>query len=246
MGEGPPSFAPLTTYVMIKHGKKYRQAAQKVTAPNYSVPEAVKLLVETLTTKFDGTCEVHFNLNSDPKYADQIVRGTVVLPHGTGKTVRVVAFVPDHLVKEALEAGATVAGTEDLIAKVNSGWTDFDIAVAFPSEMASIAKVAKILGTKGLMPSPKAGTVTEKIATTIQELRAGKVEFKTDKSGIVHNVFGKVSFGPDKLQENLDVLIKAVMAARPKGIKGIYVKSISIATTMGPGLFLNLSGLSVN
>lgn len=229
---------------MRKHGKKYTAAAAKITATQYLLPDAVELLLQTSTTKFDASCEVHFNLNADPKYADQIVRGTIVLPHGTGKKVRVIAFVPDNLVKEAKEAGVLEAGSEELIAKIQGGWTDFDVAVAAPSEMPAIAKVAKILGTKGLMPSPKAGTVTDKIGQTVKELIAGKVEFKTDKSGIIHNNFGKISFGKDKLIENLDTLVKAVLSAKPKGIKGIYVNSISIATTMGPGLFLDLASLN--
>lgn len=230
---------------MKKFGKKYNSATSKVDADKlYTLEEAVQLLTETSTAKFDATCEIHANLNADPKYADQIVRSTVALPHGTGKSVRVVAFVGEDKAAAALAAGAIKAGANDLIDEVNQGFSDFDVAVATPDMMRDLAKVAKVLGPKGLMPNPKSGTVTPDIEKAIGELKAGKIEFKTDKFGIVHSVLGKVSFGKDKLQENLTSFLQALNTAKPTGIKGVYIKSITLTTTMGPGIRVDLSDVA--
>lgn len=227
---------------MAKQGKKYIEAAKKVDVNKlYTVDEALNMLPEISTTKFDGTCEVHVRLNSDPKYADQIVRSTVSFPHGTGKTVRVVAFVGEDKVDGALKAGAIKAGGLDLIEEVNKGFFDFDVAVASPDMMRDLAKVAKVLGPKGLMPNPKSGTVTPDVEKAIAELQAGKVEFKTDKFGIVHSIFGKISFGKEKLAGNLKEFVRALNAAKPTGIKGVYIKTITINPTMGPGIKLDVN-----
>ncbi|MFN7160480.1 MAG: 50S ribosomal protein L1 [Candidatus Gracilibacteria bacterium] len=227
---------------MKKRGKKYVEAQKKVEKGKlYPLAEAIALLTETSTVKFDASSEIHFNLNADPKYADQIVRSTVALPHGTGKKVRVVAIVGDDKIEEATKAGAVRAGNQDLIEEINKGFLEFDIAIATPDMMRDLAKVAKVLGPKGMMPNPKSGTVTTEIAKTIQELQAGKVEFKTDKFGIIHASFGKVSFGKEKLLENVIAFIKAVSAAKPTGIKGVYMKTLSLTTTMGPAIGVDIS-----
>ncbi len=227
---------------MAKQGKKYQEAAKKIEADKlYTLDEAISVLHEVSTTKFDGTCEVHVQLNADPKYADQMVRSTVSFPHGTGKTVRVVAFVGEDKVQAALSAGAVKAGGAELIEEVNKGFFDFDVAVATPDMMRDLAKVAKVLGPKGLMPNPKSGTVTPDVEKAISELQAGKIEFKTDKFGIVHSFFGKVSFGKDKLADNFKEFIRALNAAKPTGIKGVYIKSITINPTMGPGIKLDIN-----
>lgn len=233
---------------MKKHGKKYVAARALVTETAYDIPAAVELLKKTSTTKFDSSCEVHMKLGLDPKQADQLLRGTVVLPNGTGKKVRVIAFVMESNVNVAKAAGAIEAGSDDLIEKIVKGWMDFDVAVATPDVMKNLGKVAKILGQKGLMPNPKAGTVTTDVETTIGEIIKGKVEFRMDKLANVHNVFGKVSFDTPKLEENLKAFIRAIVAAKPSGAKGIFVRSINVTTTMGPGVPLDttkaLSGLN--
>ena len=233
---------------MKKHGKKYVAARALVTEPAYEISAAVELLKKTSTTKFDSSCEIHMKLGLDPKQADQLLRGTVVLPNGTGKKVRVIAFVMDSNVNAAKAAGATEAGSEELIEKIVKGWMDFDVAVATPDVMKNLGKVAKILGQKGLMPNPKAGTVTTDVETTINEIMKGKVEFRMDKLANVHNVFGKVSFDTPKLEENLKAFIRAIVAAKPSGSKGIFVRSINVTTTMGPGVPLDatkaLAGLN--
>ncbi|MBD3270078.1 50S ribosomal protein L1 [Candidatus Peregrinibacteria bacterium] len=227
---------------MKKFSKKYQKAAELVDKnTQYDVNQAVELLKKTSTTKFDSSCEVHFNLGVDVKQADQIVRSTLSLPHGTGKEVRVIAFVPENKEKEAKEAGAVKAGLDELIEEISKGWLEFDIAVATPDVMKNLGKIAKTLGTKGLMPNPKAGTVTPDIAKTVEELKKGRIEFRTDKLGQIHNIFGKVSFDEAKLKENLLSLIKAVVDAKPAASKGTYVKSISVATSMGPGINLDVS-----
>jgi large subunit ribosomal protein L1 len=218
-------------------GKKYRAAAEKIDHDKaYELAEAVKLVKETSTTKFDGSIEIHVGLGVDPKHADQQVRGTVNLPHGTGKTKRVVAFVPEDKVKEAKDAGALEAGAEDLIEKVKKGWTDFDITIATPDMMRHLGKLGKVLGTKGLMPNPKAGTVTTEVGKTIKEIAGGRIEFRTDASAIVHNVVGKASFDENQLIENIKALLAALRAAKPTELKGIYMKSVSLASSMGPGI----------
>lgn len=217
-------------------GKKYNEAKALITEEAYTLEEAVALLKKTSTTKFDASCEVHFNLGLDPKQADQNIRTTAALPNGTGKDVTVVAFVAEDKVAEAKAAGASEAGTEDLVKKIEGGWLDFDVAVATPDQMKSLSKVAKTLGQKRLMPSPKAGTVTPDFAKTIEELKKGKVELRVDKEGNLHNVFGKVSFTEAQLAENLKTLIKTVLDVKPASTKGTYVKSIALATSMGPGV----------
>lgn len=201
---------------------------------------AISLLKQTARTKFDSSCEVHIKLGVDPTHADQMVRSTVALPHGTGKTVRVVAFVPEDKIKEAKAAGAIKAGLEELIEEVSKGFVDFDIAVATPDTMKNLGKVAKVLGPKGLMPNPKAGTVTMDIGKAIAEISKGRVEFRTDKLGQIHNIFGKSSFGEKELQENLVTLLKSISEMKPASVKGTFIQSISLATTMGPGITLDL------
>ncbi|MBT3704727.1 50S ribosomal protein L1 [Candidatus Peregrinibacteria bacterium] len=231
---------------MAKHGKKYREALEQVESALagkevLSVDEAIDLIKKTPATKFDSTCEVHVRLGVNPKHADQNVRSTVSLPHGTGKEVRVIAFVDDAGVKDAKAAGASEAGTNDLIEKIEKGWLDFDVAVADPSQMREISKIAKILGTKGLMPSPKAGTITPDVVNAIEEIKKGKVEFRVDKLANVHTIFGKVSFEGSALKENLLAVVKAILDVRPTTIKGTYLKSITLTTTMGPGVPVDMA-----
>lgn len=224
---------------MKTHGKKYREVKKLVDKKSYELKEAVSLLKKTSPEKFDASCEVHMNLGLNPKQADQLLRGTVVMPNGTGKKIRVIAFVPDAQVNAAKAAGASLAGVDELIEKINKGWLDFDVAVATPDVMKSLGKIAKILGQKGLMPNPKAGTVTTDVSATIGEIIKGKVEFRMDKLANVHNIFGKVSFAEDKLEENLKAFLKAIVAAKPAGAKGIFVKSITLKTSMGPAVKLD-------
>jgi large subunit ribosomal protein L1 len=205
----------------------------------YTLEEAISLAKETSTTKFDSSVELHMNLGIDPKQADQQLRSTVALPHGTGKTVRVVAFVGDDKVKEAKDAGAIEAGSEDLIAKVEKGWLDFDKAVATPDMMKELGKIARTLGQAGMMPNPKAGTVTPDVGGAIADIMKGQVEFRNDKQGNLHNVVGKVSFDDKKLLENLQTYLKAVMDKKPSGVKGNFIKSMTLTTSMGPGIKLD-------
>ncbi len=222
---------------MSKRGKKYKAAMEELKEKEfYTLDEAVALLPKTSTTKFDASCEIHIKLGINPKHADQVVRSTITLPHGTGKKIKIAAFVPDEKIKEAKDAGAIEVGNSDLIDKINGGWLDFDIAVATPDMMKEIGKIAKILGQKGLMPNPKSGTVTQEPRTIISELIKGKIEFRNDKLGNLHNVFGKVSFGEDKLKENVQTYLKAVQDAKPSGVKGVYIQSITLSTSMGPGI----------
>lgn len=226
---------------MKKHGKKYREVKKLIEKPLYELKDAVALLKKTSPTKFDASCEVHMKLGLDPKQADQLLRGTVVLPNGTGKSVRVIAFVPEALVKTAKTAGAVEAGFDELVEKIVKGWLDFDVAVATPDVMKGLGKVAKTLGQKGLMPNPKAGTVTTDVTKTIEEIKKGKVEFKMDKQANLHNIFGKISFEEAHLEENLKAFLKAISAAKPSGAKGIFVQSITLASTMGPGIHLDVN-----
>jgi large subunit ribosomal protein L1 len=223
-----------------RKGKKYANAKALVQKPSYPVSEAMELLTKLSTSTFDGTAEAHIRINADTTQADQLVRTTVPLPHGTGKTVRIAAFVPDDMIDEAKKAGADLAGNEDLIKQIEGGTIDFDVAVAVPRMMKDLGKVAKTLGQKGMMPSPKAGTVTEKIAKAIEELKKGRIEVKMDKQGIIHVVFGKISFGHKKLEENFNALIQAIREARPTGIKGEYILTVNVTPTMGPGLKVQL------
>lgn len=227
---------------MAKHGKKYVKASGLVDQKlSYDLTQAVELLKKTATTKFDPSLEVHLRLGVDPTHADQMVRSTVALPHGTGKNVRVIAFVQEDKAKEAKEAGAIKAGMEDLIEEIQKGFLDFDVAVATPDAMKSLSKVAKILGTKGLMPNPKAGTVTMDISKTIKEIKKGKVEYRTDKQAQIHQIFGKASFTEDQIKDNLKAFLKAIVDTKPATVKGTYLRNIGVATTMGPGIRLDVS-----
>lgn len=226
---------------MKKHGKKYRDAKKLVDKPLYELSEAISLLKKTSPSKFDASCEVHLKMGLDPKQADQLIRGTVAMPNGTGKKVRVIAFVPESQVKTAKTAGAIEAGADELIEKISKGWMEFDVAVATPDMMKSLGKVAKTLGQKGLMPNPKAGTVTTDPAKTIAEIEKGKVEFRLDKLANLHNIFGKISFGEEHLAENLKVFLRSIVAAKPSGAKGIYIQSITLASSMGPGIRLDVN-----
>ncbi len=233
---------PRKQCVMAKQGKNYKKAAEMVDRNKfYTMDEACELLKKTSTTKFDASCELHVKLGVDTKVAEQLVRATVSLPKGTGKNVRVIAFVNENQVKEAKEAGAIKAGLDDLIEEISKGFMDFDVAVASPDVMKNLGKVAKTLGTKGLMPNPKAGTVSPEIGKTISELKKGRVEFRTDKQGQMHNIFGRVSFSAPDLKENLRALLKAIVDHKPAGTKGNYVQGLSVATTMGPGVRVDVS-----
>ncbi|MBU0981167.1 50S ribosomal protein L1 [Patescibacteria group bacterium] len=227
---------------MSKHGKKYRAASEKLDALKlYPLSEAIKLALETSTTKFDSSVEIHMHLGIDPKQAEQQIRTTVSLPHGTGKTVRVVAFVSDDKVKTCKDAGAIEAGSAELIAKIEKGWMDFDVAVATPEMMKELGKIARTLGQAGKMPNPKAGTVTPDPAAAVADVMKGQVEFRNDKLANLHNVVGKVSFGEQKLLENVKAYLLAVMEKKPSTMKGSYVKSITLATTMGPGIKVDVA-----
>ena len=224
-------------------GKKYLAALAKVDRENYyTLEEAVKLAKETSITKFDSSLEIHMNLGIDPKQAEEQIRSTVSLPHGTGKKVRVIAFVSDDKVKEAKDAGAMEAGSGDLIAKVEKGWMDFDVAVASPEIMKDLAKVARQLGQAGLMPNPKAGTVTLEIGKTVGEIMKGQVEFRNDKLSNLHNTVGKLSFEEKQLLENVQTYLRAVQEKKPSGLKGNYINSITLSTTMGPGIKVDVNG----
>jgi large subunit ribosomal protein L1 len=228
---------------LARRGKKYRQKVALVDRSKiYPIAEATELLTQLSTTSFDATAEAHIRINADTTQADQLVRTTVNLPHGTGKDVRIAAFVPDDLVDEAKKAGAVLAGNAELVKMIEDGKIEFDVAVASPQVMKSLGKIAKTLGQKGLMPNPKAGTVTENVGKTIEALKKGRVECKMDKFGIIHVPFGKISFGGKKLAENLDALINAVYEAKPSGIKATYVLTINIAPTMGPGVKVQARG----
>lgn len=231
---------------MAKNGKKYRAVLEKngdVSTPR-SLAEGIEAILQASSiTKFDQTAEIHIKTGCDPRHADQIVRSTVILPQGTGKTVRVAVFCSEEKAKDAKDAGADIVGSADLIADILKGTIEFDILIAEPAMMKDLAKAARVLGPKGLMPSPKAGTVTANIAQSVEELKKGKIEFRTDKNGIIHSIFGKLSFGKDKLTENLDVLIKAVQDAKPTGVKGHYIRGISLSSTMGPGIDIEIKNI---
>ena len=230
---------------MPKHGKKYNEVAKLVTELSYKMADGIAILKKTSTTKFDASCEVHMQLGVDPRQADQNIRTTVSLPNGTGKDIKVVAFVDDSLVKDALAAGAIEAGTAALVDKIEKGWLDFDVAVATPDQMKALGKIAKTLGQKRLMPNPKAGTVTTEVVKTIEELKRGKVEVRLDKDANSHNVFGKVSFDEAKLMQNLKAIVKSVIDAKPESSKGTYLKSVTLSTTMGPGIPLDVQSVNI-
>ena len=226
---------------MADHGKRYREALGLVDRTKvYAPTEAVALVKQTSTVKFDASVEVHLRLGVDPRHADQMVRGTVVLPHGTGKKVRVVVFAQGEKAQEALRAGADEVGAEDLVKKIEAGWLEFDVAIATPDTMGQVGRLGRILGRRGLMPNPKAGTVTFDIERAVKEVKAGRVEFKVDKGAIIHCPFGKVSFDDAQLAENLIALVDAVNRAKPSGAKGQYLRTLSIASTMGPGIHVDI------
>ena len=227
----------------MKHGKKYNESAKLIeTGKLYDVNEAVEVAVKTGTAKFDETVEIHVRLGVDSRHADQQVRGAVVLPNGTGKTVRTLVFAKGDNAKAAEEAGSDYVGAEELVAKIqNENWLDFDAVIATPDMMGVVGRLGKVLGPRGLMPTPKAGTVTPDVAKAVTEAKAGKIEYRLDKTNIIHCPIGKVSFGAEKLQENFDTLMGAIIKAKPAATKGQYVKSCVIATTMGPGIKLNVA-----
>jgi len=226
---------------MASHGKKYIEAVKKVDRQKaYTPAEAIKLLREISYTKFDPTVEVHIRTGVDPRHADQMVRGLAVLPAGTGKQVRVLAFAQGEKAKEAEEAGATYVGAQDLVQKIEGGWLEFDVAVATPDMMGMVGRLGKILGRRGLMPNPKAGTISFDIGKVIKEVKAGRVEFRVDKTAVIHMPIGKLSFTDEQLLANLGALIEAVVRAKPSGAKGQYIRSIAMATTMSPSVTLDL------
>lgn len=229
---------------MGKHGKRYQEAA-KLVEPGvaYEPDEAMSLLKQTATTKFDGSVEAHIRLGVDPRHADQMVRGTVGLPHGSGKVVRVAVFAQGDKAAEATAAGADVVGADDLAERIEGGWLEFDVAVATPDMMGRVGKLGRILGRRGLMPNPKAGTVSFDLERVINELKGGRIEFKVDKGGIIHVPFGRSTFETEHLVENLAALTDAVSRARPKDSKGQYFRSLTVASTMGPGIRVDVPAL---
>ena len=225
---------------MAKAGKKYAEAAKLIDANvAYDPSEAVELVKKTARAKFDETVEVAFRLGVDPKKADQQIRGAVVLPHGTGKTLRVLVFAKGDKAKEAEAAGADFVGDEDMINKINQGWFEFDAVVATPDMMAAVGKLGRVLGPKGLMPNPKTGTVTFDVTKAVNEIKAGKIEYRVDKNGNIHAPIGKISFDNEKLLDNYFVLLDTIQKAKPAAAKGTYLKNITISSTMGPGVKLN-------
>jgi large subunit ribosomal protein L1 len=229
---------------MAQHGKKFRDAAKLVDRTKaYEPAEAVDLVKQTAVVNFDPSVEAHIRLGVDPRHADQMVRGTVVLPHGTGKVVRVLVFAQGEKAQEALRAGADQVGGEDLVKKIEGGWLEFDVAVATPDMMGMVGKLGRILGRRGLMPNPKAGTVTFDVERAVGEVKAGRVEFKVDKGAIIHVSFGKASFSAEALAANLATLLDAVNRAKPAGAKGTYLRGVTIASTMGPGVRVDLPSL---
>ena len=229
----------------MKHGKAYRAALEKIDRTReYEIGEAVQILKEGVQAKFDQSVELAVNLGVDPRHADQMVRGTVSLPHGTGKSIRILVFAKGEQVMEAQEAGADYVGAEDLIEKIKGGWLEFDAVVAAPEMMREVGKLGSILGPRKLMPSPKAGTVTNEIARTVNELKAGKIEFRVDKSGIIHAAIGKLSFSAGQLVDNLSSLIEAIMRSKPAAAKGTYLKKLTLSATMSPGIKLDKSNFA--
>jgi large subunit ribosomal protein L1 len=229
----------------MAHGKKYTEAVKAVDAnKRYTIEEACALVGKTAKKKFDETVDVSIRLGVDPKHADQMVRGAVVLPHGIGKTVRVAVFAKGDKARDAEAAGADIVGAEDLAAKVAEGFLDFDVAIATPDMMGVVGRLGKVLGPRGLMPNPKVGTVTADVARAVRESKAGKVEFRAEKAGIVHAPIGKASFDAKKLQDNVTALIETIIKAKPATAKGVYLRGISISTTMGPGIRLDAAAIA--
>jgi large subunit ribosomal protein L1 len=224
----------------MARGKKYTEARKSIEpGKRYPLRDAVELMVGSGRAKFDETVDAAIRLGVDPKHADQMVRGSVALPHGLGKVVKVLVFAKGEKEKEATDAGADFAGSDDLVEKIKGGWLDFDRVVATPDMMGTVGKLGKVLGPRGLMPNPKVGTVTFDVAKVVKELKAGKVEFRVEKAGIVHTPVGKVSFGLDKLLDNVTALLEMIVKLKPASSKGTYLKSISLSTTMGPGVMVD-------
>ncbi len=230
---------------MRKHGKKFAAAREQVGDRTYSIEDAVPLVQKVKFAKFDETIDLSLRLGVDPKHADQMVRGTVVLPHGLGKSKRVLAIAGGDKQKEAQEAGADVVGGEELVEKIQGGFTDFDAVVATPDMMRAVGKLGKVLGPRGLMPNPKTGTVTTDIAKAIREIKAGKVEFRVDKTGIIHAPVGKMSFAANSLVENTHALVDSIVKAKPAAAKGKYLRSVTLSSTMGPGVRIDTTHIDV-
>ena len=225
----------------MAHGKKYLDATKLIDRDRlYPPTEAADLVKQTSTVNFDASIEAHLRLGVDPRHADQMVRGTVVLPHGTGKTVRVIVFAQGDKAQEAMRAGADEVGAEDLVKRIEAGWLEFDVALAAPDTMGMVGRLGKILGRRGLMPNPKAGTITFDLDRAVREVKGGRVEFKVDKAGIIHITIGRSSFEPEAIVANLATLVDAVNRARPAGAKGQYLKTLTIASTMGPGILVDV------
>ncbi|HEY8178149.1 MAG TPA: 50S ribosomal protein L1 [Candidatus Limnocylindria bacterium] len=226
---------------MAAHGRKYREAAALVEAERrYPLAEAAELLPKLSTSKFDATVEAHLRLGVDPRHADQLVRGTVVLPHGTGRSLRAIVFAQGEKAQEALRGGADEVGGEDLVKRIDEGWFDFDVAIATPDMMGMVGRLGKKLGPRGLMPNPKSGTVTFDIERAVSEIKSGRIEFKVDRAGIVHATVGRASFTPDQLRANVATLVDAINRAKPTGAKGTYMRSLTLAPTMGPGVRIDI------
>ena len=224
----------------MKHGKKYVESAKLIDSTKYyDAIEALGLVCQTAKAKFDETVEIHIRLGVDSRHADQQVRGAVVLPNGTGKTVRALVFAKGDKIREAEEAGADYIADDDTVKKIQDGWLDFDVVIATPDMMGIVGRLGKILGPRGLMPNPKAGTVTPEVGKAVQEAKAGKIEYRLDKANIIHCPIGKASFGGEKLEQNLDALMNAVVKAKPAAAKGTYIKSCTVSSTMGPGVKVN-------
>src|SRR5712691_2866221 len=225
---------------MAKQGKKYRAAVEKIDPlKQYAPEEGVKLVKETAYANFDESVELHIRTGLDPRHADQIVRGSAVLPAGTGRSQRVVAFAQSDKAREAEAAGADVVGADDLVQRIQAGWTDFDVAVATPDMMGAVGRLGKVLGPRGLMPNPRSGTVTPDIGRAIKEIKGGRVEFRVDKTGVIHVPIGKVSFNEEQIMQNLGALVDAVVRAKPTGAKGQYIRTLNLASTMGPAVGLD-------
>jgi large subunit ribosomal protein L1 len=229
---------------MPKTGKKFEAASKQVEPRPYTLNDAVPLIQKIKYVKFDETVELHMRLGVDPKHADQMVRGTVVLPNGLGKSKKVLVIASGEKQREAEAAGADMVGGEDMVTKIQGGWIDFDAVIATPDMMRSVGKLGKVLGPRGLMPNPKTGTVTTDVSTAVKEIKAGKVEFRVDKGGVIHAPVGKISFATDKLFENAHTLIQAVIRAKPAAAKGKYVKSVTLCSTMGPGVHLDTAAFN--
>lgn len=226
---------------MPRHGRKYLDAAKLIEPDRrYEIADAAELLPRISFTKFDATIEAHLRLGVDPRHADQLVRGTVVLPHGTGRASRVIVFAQGEKAQEALRGGADDVGGEDLVKKIDAGWFDFDVAIATPDMMGMVGRLGKKLGPRGLMPNPKSGTVTFDIERAVAEIKSGRIEFKVDRAGIVHAPVGRASFSPSQLQANVAALVDAVNRAKPSGAKGTYMRTLTLAPTMGPGVRVDI------